>query len=468
MDWPAGQLDLAVAIGRISGGLAAEDMTQERQCLGEQLCARVDGHDPASRPASDLFKRLRELVPTRYDPQGSRALLNACLLIALAFSPARVQPDPVGGAGIDVNRPAFLCARARADRADDELVAARRHAAKVDVGGEGLTPRHQSWERTFDVDPSRSKCRLPMAAGDADLDGGKAAWDRGPAAERRIAAREGAAIQTWAVEPHDGSALVGGLDDRRPATALSLNYSAWVALLRATHACAVIAFGCPVTDRVKYKKFAEPGIRRAAEPDSALLLRHGAPSIQTAYNSIIEEAGARPDLEALVLLHQDVELRDGDLAERLRTCMRDPLVAVVGAVGSHNVRTCEWWRNGVVGGVKAPELVGPETVVGGTPPRGPVDSVDGLLLVLSPWAVRTLRFDERFAPYFHGYDLDICFQAREQGRRVVVADIDVVHHAGFDFFDRRTWVAAYMLWHRKWGGDARQWPVPPRPTATAL
>jgi hypothetical protein len=30
-----------------------------------------------------------------------------------------------------------------------------------------------------------------------------------------------------------------------------------------------------------------------------------------------------------VLLHQDVELRDGDLAERLRTCMRDPLVAVV-------------------------------------------------------------------------------------------------------------------------------------------
>ena len=167
---------------------------------------------------------------------------------------------------------------------------------------------------------------------------------------------------------------------------------------------------------------------------------------------MLEEAGARPDLEALVLLHQDVELRDGDLAETLRTCMRDPLVAVVGAVGCNGVHSLDWWRGRGVGGVLAPELAGPERLRG-SPPRGePVDTVDGLLLALSPWAVRTLRFDERFARDFHGYDVDLCFQARERGRRVVVADIDVAHHAGLDFFDRRSWVPAYMLWHRKWGG----------------
>jgi len=216
----------------------------------------------------------------------------------------------------------------------------------------------------------------------------------------------------------------------------------------------MIVFGCAVTDGDKYRKFAEPGIRRAAEPDSALLLRHGAPSIQTAYNSMLQEAGARPDLEGLVLLHQDVELHDGDLATKLRICMGDPLVAVVGVAGSHDVHSLEWWRgSGGVGGVVAPEITGPGRVVGGTPPRGwPVDSVDGLLLALSPWAVRTLRFDERFAPYFHGYDVDLCFQARERGRRVVVADVDVAHHAGLDFFDRTSWVPAYMLWHSKWGG----------------
>ena len=213
----------------------------------------------------------------------------------------------------------------------------------------------------------------------------------------------------------------------------------------------MIAFGCPIIDRAKYSRFAEPGIRRAAEPDSTLLLRHDAPSIQAAYNSMLEEAGARSDLEALVLLHEDVELRDRDLADKLRACMGDPLVAVVGAVGSQDVRSLDWWRGGMVGGVMAPALVGPDVVLGGASPRGPVESVDGLLLALSPWAVRTLRFDERFAPYFHGYDVDLCFQARERGRHVVVADIDVVHHAGLDFFDRRTWVPAYRLLHRKWG-----------------
>jgi hypothetical protein len=222
----------------------------------------------------------------------------------------------------------------------------------------------------------------------------------------------------------------------------------------------VIAFGCPVIDRAKYSRFAEPGIRRAAEQDSALLLRQDAPSIQAAYNSMIEEAATRSDLEALVLLHQDVELREGDLAVKLRACMRDPLVAVVGAVGSHDVRSLDWWRSGAVGGVTAPLIFG-KGVAGGPSPLGPVDSVDGLLLVLSPWAVRTLRFDERFAPYFHGYDLDICFQARERGRRVVVADIDVVHHAGLDFFDRGTWVPAYRLFHRKWSVDGPQWTAPP-------
>lgn len=216
----------------------------------------------------------------------------------------------------------------------------------------------------------------------------------------------------------------------------------------------MIVFGCPVTDRAKYSRFAEPGIELAREPDSAVLLRHDAPSIQEAYNSILDEAAQRPDLEAVVLVHQDVELRDERLGEKLRASLRDPLVAVVGAVGSHDVRSLESWSHGFVGGVRAPALVG-ATVVGGAPAAGPVESVDGLFMALSPWAVRNLRFDERFAPVFHGYDVDFCFQARERGRRVVVTDLDVVHHADLDFFDRRTFVPAYVMWHRKWRGTSR-------------
>ena len=45
---------------------------------------------------------------------------------------------------------------------------------------------------------------------------------------------------------------------------------------------------------------------------------------------------------------------------------------------------------------------------------GEVETLDGFLLVLSPWAVRTLRFDESLGE-FHGYDLDFCLQVREAG-----------------------------------------------------
>jgi len=165
---------------------------------------------------------------------------------------------------------------------------------------------------------------------------------------------------------------------------------------------------------------------------------------------MLDEAASLPDLEALVLLHQDVELRDERLADKLRMCLQDPLVAVVGAVGASNVRDLDYWDGGVIGGVAWPAIAKARNGVRGSITAGPVDAVDGLLMALSPWAVRNLRFDERFAPFFHGYDTDLCFQARERGRRVVVADLDVVHHARMDFFDRRTWVPAYMLWHRKW------------------
>src|SRR4051794_39091012 len=60
---------------------------------------------------------------------------------------------------------------------------------------------------------------------------------------------------------------------------------------------------------------------------------------------------------------------------------------------------------------------------GGDPPpvyarTGEVDTVDGILLVLSPWAVRHVRFDESLG-LVQGYVLDVCLQVREAGRKVV-------------------------------------------------
>ena len=48
---------------------------------------------------------------------------------------------------------------------------------------------------------------------------------------------------------------------------------------------------------------------------------------------------------------------------------------------------------------------------------GEVESLDGFVMAFTPWAMRNLRFDESLGK-LHGYDLDICLQAREAGKKV--------------------------------------------------
>jgi GT2 family glycosyltransferase len=81
---------------------------------------------------------------------------------------------------------------------------------------------------------------------------------------------------------------------------------------------------------------------------------------------------------------------------------------------------------------------------------GEVDTIDGFLMVLSPWAVRNLRFDESLGR-FHGYDFDLCLQARAAGRKVVTADLKVVHHHSLDLLgDAEGWVEANLRVTEKW------------------
>ena len=69
---------------------------------------------------------------------------------------------------------------------------------------------------------------------------------------------------------------------------------------------------------------------------------------------------------------------------------------------------------------------------------------------MSPWAVRELRFDESLG-LLHGYDLDICLQARAAGKKVVTTDFRAIHHHSLDLIgDQEAWVAAHMQIAEKW------------------
>ena len=83
---------------------------------------------------------------------------------------------------------------------------------------------------------------------------------------------------------------------------------------------------------------------------------------------------------------------------------------------------------------------------------GEVDAVDGFLLVLSPWAVRNVRFDESLGS-LHGYDVDYCMQVRAAGKKVVTADFRAVHNHSLELVsDPEGWVEAHMRLAEKWDG----------------
>jgi len=192
----------------------------------------------------------------------------------------------------------------------------------------------------------------------------------------------------------------------------------------------VIAFGCSVSEPEPYLRYAQPGIRRAAEPDSTVLVFAAVDSIARSYNILLDAAAALPDLEALVLVHPNVTITDDAFCATVRDALSDPDVAIVGVAGATGVQSIAWWDGKVSASrsLVVCELQHPTTQFAGipwaknAPAPAEVDAVDGFLLVLSRWAVRELRFDETLT-LGHGYDVDYCFQARTAERQVMSAEL---------------------------------------------
>jgi hypothetical protein len=225
----------------------------------------------------------------------------------------------------------------------------------------------------------------------------------------------------------------------------------------------MIVFACSITDAAMYARAAEPGIRRAVEPDSEVLANAAAGSIFRSYNQILDTVAEREGLEALVLLHQDAEIASPDFCATLRAALSDADVGVIGCVGAVGVRSIAWWEGSVTwasfthryeeyGGGSVPALSWTNGELPAFAQTGEVDTVDGFVLALSPWVVRNVRFDESLGQ-LHGYDLDFCLQVRAAGRKVTTADFKVIHHHSLDLVSNpETWLAAHMRVAEKWEG----------------
>ncbi len=216
----------------------------------------------------------------------------------------------------------------------------------------------------------------------------------------------------------------------------------------------MIGFAACVADSEKLARCAAPGLRRAMEPDSAFAeLTAAGGSIHEAYDEALEHFSAVEDLEALVLLHEDLELLDTDFCQRVRSVLADPAVAVAGPIGARGVRSLAWWEGRIAGVASEPRGVidGPLSRSGVTE----VEALDGMLLVLSPWAVRHLRFSGMAtAGGFHGYDVELCFAARDAGRSVVTFPTAIFHHTKGGLGDEAAWAQADAAFRERWIGSA--------------
>jgi hypothetical protein len=227
----------------------------------------------------------------------------------------------------------------------------------------------------------------------------------------------------------------------------------------------MIAFTSAITDPEAYRRYARPGIERAAEPGAAVQALMASGSVSRSANLLLEAAARLPELEALVIVDQAVEIADPAFCPKLRAALADPDVAVVGSAGATGVRSIAWWDGTVAAGpvtLRYNEHGGGALPAFGFAAPAPapreVEAVGGFLLALSPWAVAELRFDETLH-LGHGYDVDFCARARAQRRKVMAADLAVIWHRGLDLIaeeQEREWVEAHIALGARAAGEASE------------
>lgn len=201
-----------------------------------------------------------------------------------------------------------------------------------------------------------------------------------------------------------------------------------------------VAYGTCVGSWEKLRRNVIPRMR-----NRTLLGLSGQTQLAVAYNAILDAYRGR-DLDAVILLHDDLEIVDPDAEAKFLDALAEPDVAMVGVCGGKGDKSLAWWDSETIGR----QMTDSGMLDFGTR-TGDVAFVEGSIMAFSPWAVENLRFDARY-PGFLGYD-DVCLTARDAGKRVVVADVDTHHHSTIGFKSpaiAEAWDVAEGIFQAKW------------------
>lgn len=202
-----------------------------------------------------------------------------------------------------------------------------------------------------------------------------------------------------------------------------------------------IIYGCCVGSYEKVSRYLMPRI------SGPLITMHNQTCIAEAYNAIIHTVRGSKDVEALVLLHDDLEILDIGFENKIRETLTNSSIGLIGVAGAINTRSLAWWNYGAVGSV-----LSDTTNIDFGVRSGAVDAIDGCVMVLSPWTINNLLFDEQYDG-FHGYDCDIARQVLRHQKSAVVIDTKVHHHTVLGWKSVNTytsWTKADHEYRMKW------------------
>lgn len=179
----------------------------------------------------------------------------------------------------------------------------------------------------------------------------------------------------------------------------------------------MIGYGCVSANPDKLARNVLPWVAKRGRP---LMAVFGAPSMSAGCNRVLDAYDGM-GLDALILLHDDLKILDPEAEEKFLAAFDDD-VALVGVAGGKGRTSLYWWES---------EKVGHQYTDSGLldfgPRAGDVAILEGSIMVLTPWAIEHLRFDERYPDFRSGYD-DVCVTALEKGMRNVVVDVATAHH----------------------------------------
>jgi len=181
-------------------------------------------------------------------------------------------------------------------------------------------------------------------------------------------------------------------------------------------------------------------------------------NIFTAYNEGIRKAKG----EILCFMHEDVLFHTDDWGKKVENHLVDVNVGIIGVAGAHFLPDCypvAWWENPtsyhLIQGKKSPndkyyacEKCHFATALNDDNKKEVV-TLDGLWLCGRRSFFEQIQFDANTFNGFHCYDIDICMQSIQSGKRnFIVSDILIEHKSlgkpNIEFYSQ------LKFWYDKW------------------